>query len=91
MSHTNQQLVPPLEMSPPSIRHLPISKRIELWAQLVDESDALLVAGLKAKVGPSGNWQQAYREWYSRRMEEHDRMQVRFAENLTRRESANDK
>ncbi len=84
------ELVPPADFAPPSISHLPVRQRIELWAELVDESEALLIAGLKAKVGKGGDWQQAYREWYARRMEEHDRMQAQFAENLTRREAPND-
>ena len=84
------ELVPPADLAPPSISHLPLSQRIELWAQLVDESEALLIAGLKAKVGEGGDWHEAYRQWYARHMEEHDRMQIQFAKNLTRREAVND-
>jgi len=77
------QLIPPPEFAPPSVRHLPLEKRIELWAKLVDESEAMLVAGLRARIGAEGDLQAAYRQWYSRRMEEHDRQQVRFAERLS--------
>lgn len=80
------QLIPPPELAPPSVRHLPLEKRIELWADLVDESEAMLLAGLRAKIGPQGDLQAAYREWYARHMREHDQQQVRFAENLSRLE-----
>jgi hypothetical protein len=82
-------LIPPPELAPPSVKHLPVEKRIELWAQLVDENDALVRAGLQAKIGPEGDLAAAYREWYRRHMEEHDRQQVEFLENLSRREAAN--
>ncbi len=91
MSPSGQQLIPDQETAPPSVKHLPLEKRIELWAQLVDESEALLKAGLRAKVGPTGDLQKAYREWYSRQMEVHDRNQIALAENLTRRERKNGK
>ncbi len=80
------QLIPPPELAPPSVRHLPLEKRIELWADLVDESEAMLLAGLRARIEADGDLQAAYRQWYVRRMEEHDRQQIRFAENLSRLE-----
>jgi hypothetical protein len=83
------QLIPPPDLAPPSIKHLPLEKRIELWAELVDENEALVLAGLRAKIGPDGDLQAAYREWYARHMEEHDRMQTAFAENLSHREARN--
>jgi hypothetical protein len=83
----NSQLIPTLEFAPPSVKHLPLEKRIELWAQLVDESDALVRAGLRAKIGPDGDLRAAYREWYARRMDEHEQALYAFAENLTRREA----
>ena len=44
-----QQLIPPPELAPPSVKHLPLAKRIEIWAQLVDEKDALVRAGLRER------------------------------------------
>lgn len=86
-----QTLIPTPEMAPPSVRHLPLEKRIQLWAELVDEGDALVRSGLRARIGPSGDLQAAYREWYARHMEEHDRYLIRLAENLTRRERGHGK
>lgn len=91
MLSSKAQLIPSPEMAPPSVKHLPVAKRIQIWAELVDEGDALLKAGLRAKIGPTGNLEAAYREWYARHMEQHDRWQVALAENLTRRERANGK
>jgi hypothetical protein len=67
---------------------LPFDQRIELWADLVDSCEAFLMAGLRSRVGPDGDVQKAYVEWVNRRMEDRDRAQVQFLENLSRRESA---
>jgi hypothetical protein len=80
------QLIPPPELAPPSVKHLPFAKRIELWANLVDGCEAFLLAGLRSRIGPNGDLQAAYREWYARRMEEHEQAQIQFLENLSRRE-----
>jgi hypothetical protein len=83
----NHQLIPPPELAPPSLSHLPVAKKIELWFQLLDESDALVLTGLRAKIGPNGDLQAAYREWYLRHMEEHDRALISLLENLSQREA----
>ena len=83
------QLIPPPELAPPSVKHLPLEKRIELWGELVDEANALVLAGIRAKIGPDGDLSEAYREWYARQMAEHDLRLVEFLENLSRRESGN--
>ena len=81
------QLIPPPELAPPSVKHLPLEKRVALWAELVDECDAFLTAGLRARVGPNGDWKAAYREWYSRHLQDHERTQIALLENLNRRET----
>lgn len=54
--------------------------------QLVDESEALLLAGLRARICPDDDLQAAYRQWYARHMEDHDRGLIAMLENLSRRE-----
>jgi hypothetical protein len=81
------QLIPPPDLSYPSVKHLPLAKRIELWGQLVDDCEALLLAGLRRRVGPDGDLQAAYRDWCARRMEDREKAQIQFLENLSRRES----
>ena len=81
------QLIPLPEHAPPSVKHLPLAKRIDLWLELVDENESLLLSGLRAKIGPTGDLKLAYREWYARRMVDHDRMLATFAANLSRQET----
>lgn len=81
-------LIPSLDMAPPSVKHLPLSKRIELWGNLVDGCEAFLLAGLRSRIGPQGDLHAAYRDWYARCMEDHERAQIQFLENLSRREAA---
>jgi hypothetical protein len=88
---STSQLIPTPEFASPSVKHLPLEKRIELWAQLVDESDALVLAGLRARIGPHGDLQAAYRDWYARQMLEHEQALYAFADNMTRREAGNGK
>lgn len=83
----SNQLVPPAELAPPSVKHLPLAKRVELWGQLVDACEAFLLAGLRSRIGPHGDLEAAYRDWYARSREEHERAQIQFLENLSRREA----
>lgn len=81
------ELIPPPELAPPSVKHLSLAKRVEIWAQLVDETDAFVRAGLQAKVGSTTDLCDVYREWYARSMCEHEKSLYQFAENLTRLEA----
>ncbi|MDC0934861.1 hypothetical protein OAS39_01150 [Pirellulales bacterium] len=83
------QLLPPPDLAPPSVKHLPLSKRVELWGNLTDSCEALMLSGMRSRIGPDGDLQRAYREWYARQMEQHERQQIEFLENLSRRESGN--
>ncbi len=79
------RLIPPPGMDPPSPEHLTPDQRVALWVDLVDASEALLLAGLRREVGPDGDVRAAYRRWNAERLEEHDRAVRRAAENLYRR------
>jgi hypothetical protein len=81
------QLIPPPELATPSIKHLPFEKKIELWYELIDEAEALVLSGLRAKIGPAGDLQAAYRDWYARKMHDPDRFAMALARNLSRREA----
>jgi hypothetical protein len=82
------QLISTPDMAPPSVKHLSIEKRVALWAELVDSCEAFLVAGLRSHIGPDGDFQAAYRDWYARSMDDHEQAQIQFLKNLSRRESA---
>jgi hypothetical protein len=81
------QLIPPPELAPPSIRHLPMEQRVEYWAKLMDESEQFLLAGLRNKIGPNESLNDAHRKWYQAQMEEHDRTMAHLISELHRRES----
>ena len=81
------QLIPPPAVAPPSVKHLPLVKRIELWYELVDENEVLLLAGLRARIGPHGDLKAAYRDWQDRHLEDQDRGLIALLENLSRREA----
>jgi hypothetical protein len=79
------QLIPPLGMEPAIPESLTPDQCVALWADVVDANEALVLAGLRQQIGPDGDLRQAYRCWYERQMEEHDRWMRRLAENLHRR------
>ena len=81
------QLILPPELAPPSVKHLPLEKRIELWSELVDNCEAFLLAGLRSRIGAAGDLQAAYRNWYARHQEDRERAHIQFFQNLSRRES----
>jgi hypothetical protein len=80
------QLIPPPELDSDPPQNLTPGQRIELWAAGMDLAHEILMAGLRHKVGPGGDVQAAYREWYAREMEEHDAMMRQMAANFSRRE-----
>lgn len=80
------QLIPPPELAPPSIKHLPPAMKVALWGQMVDEGDQMVMAGLRRKVGPHGDVHAAFLEWLDRRNEEHDRTMARMITEMRRRE-----
>jgi hypothetical protein len=80
------QLIPPPELAPPSIRHLPAVQKIALWAQMVDEGDQLVLAGIRQRLGPNGDYEAAFLKWLDRRTEDHDRAVFQMISNLRRRE-----
>lgn len=81
------QLIPPPELAPPSMLGIPMEDRIAVWAILVDEGEQFLCAGLRHRIGPDGDLAEAYRQWYERRMSDHDRTMEHFLSELHRREA----
>ena len=81
------QLIPPPDQAPPSVKHLPFEKRIQLWRDLVDSCEALLLAGLRSRIGPDGDLKEACRQWSQRYSDEKEKRQIQFLENLSRREA----
>jgi hypothetical protein len=82
------QLIPPPELAPPSVRHLPVRQKIAIWAEMVDEGDRFLMANMRRRVGADGDAEAACLAWLERRTAEHDRAVAQMITNLCRRERA---
>src|SRR4051794_10672158 len=79
------RLTAPPELAPDVRPGMPAGEGIELWAEWLDTCDAFLVAGLRRRVGPDGDVQAAYRQWYAEQMAEHDRTMLHLLEEFDRR------
>jgi hypothetical protein len=55
------------------------AERIALWLDLMRTSDKLLLAGLRRKIGPDGDLNAAYQEWYDDYMRDHQKVVERIA------------
>lgn len=74
-------------MLPRTVNGVTPGQRIEQWADLVDSCEEVLLAGLRRKVGPGGDVKAAYREWYARRMDEHEATIRRMLQRLNEAEA----
>jgi len=52
---------------------LTVEQRVAIWRDLMDTSHELLLAGLRHRIGPEGDLEAAFRQWYQERMSERDR------------------
>jgi hypothetical protein len=80
------QLIPPPELAPPSVKHLTSAQKVKLWAQMVDEGDRIVVSNLRQKLGPAADIEAASLEWLERRNADHDRAIKRMISEMRRRE-----
>ena len=83
------QFIPPIALATPSVRHLPLATRVDLWGDVLNSCEAMLLASLRQRIGSDGDLAEAYRVWYSRYLNDHENSQIQFLENLSRREAAN--
>jgi hypothetical protein len=60
----------------------PNPQALAIWVDLMNATDALLLAGLRRKIGPDGDLEEAYRQWYARHMQEHDQMLLQLKQRL---------
>jgi hypothetical protein len=80
------QLIPPPELSPPSVKHLTTSQKVKLWAQMVEDGDQIVLANLKQKHGSSELARAAAIEWLERRHADHERALAHMIGDMRRRE-----
>lgn len=57
---------------------------VQMWLDLMNACEQLLLAGLRREIGPDGDLKAAYRRWYAEQMEEHDRTMARMVERFER-------
>jgi len=79
------QLIPPPELAPELPRNLTSQQYVELWVDLMNTCEKLLLAGLRREIGPDGDLMAAYQRWYNEQMEEHDRTMLHMMEEFDRR------
>ena len=75
-----------VECSPPVPADVALEQRIGMWVDLMNACDEFLLTGLRREVGPDGDLQAAYRNWYAAQMEEHDRTMLHMMARFDRRE-----
>lgn len=64
---------------------------IQLWIDLCETSEALLLAGLRREVGPDGDVRAAYRAWRERWSAEHDKKWENMARKMAQKDQGNDR
>lgn len=78
------QLIPPPELAPSPRQNATPQERVRMWCDLMNTCEHLHLAGLRQKVGPTGDVQLAYRQWQDRQLQQHDEemlgMMQRFAQ-----------
>ena len=82
------QLIPPPELAPTVADEVTPEQGIRMWVDLMNACEQFLLGGLRREIGPDGDLQAAYRQWYAEHMEDHDRAMFRMLEELRRREGA---
>lgn len=75
---TQAQLIPPPDLAPPSIAHLPPIDRARLWAQMVDEGDRIVLDCFRRRCGTEALARRAFQEWLDRREVESTAAKVRM-------------
>ena len=80
------QVIPPPELAPPSVKHLTPAQKVKLWAEMVAEGDRVLLSNLRRKLGPDGDVGAASLQWLERRNADHEAAVERMITNMRRRE-----
>jgi len=79
------QLIPLPEIAPPAPHKLTAPQRIQMWAELMNTCEQLLLAGLRRQLGSERDVFAAYHDWYEEQMAAHDRAVLTMVEEFNRR------
>lgn len=77
---------PDANLAPEGLEHLTPGERVAAFFEWMAVCDEFLIAGLRYKIGPDGDLQEALREWYRQDREEHDKTVAHTIGELYRRE-----
>ena len=80
------KLIPPEGYEPTMPNGLTIPQRIAYWADLVDATEELVKVGLRNKLGPGGDVDKAFREWYEKQCAEHDEVVFHMMREIRRKQ-----
>jgi hypothetical protein len=79
------QLIPPPELAPAIPNDATPEQCVALWVDLMNACEQFLLAGLRREIGPEGDLQAAYRQWYAEQMEQHHQTVLRMMRESERR------
>ena len=79
------QLIPLPEHAPSLPREFTAEQGVAAWVDITNTCEQFLLAMLQQTIGPEEDVQDAYRQWYRRQMEEHDRVMDRMVDEFNRR------
>jgi hypothetical protein len=83
------ELIPPPELDHPLPPNLTQEQLVAIWLDLLETSEQMLIAGLKATLPPGADIREAVRQVYEERSREHLEGLVRIAERLNEIEARN--
>lgn len=52
-----------------SLDQAQIDRNLQIWQQAMEATHEMILAGLRIKIGPDGDLQDAYRQWYRQQRE----------------------
>ncbi len=73
------------DLRPTVLEESTFQERLDRWVDVMNTCEQFLLAGLRREIGPDGDLDAAYRQWYEQQMEEHDRTMIHLLEQLNRR------
>lgn len=85
------ELLPPPEFDHTLTDNLSHDQLVGMWLDVLEASDEMLLAGLRARLPAGADLQAAYRDWYEQYCREHFDMLERMAERFNQAQAKHDK
>lgn len=71
-------------LSPPAPNQLTPGERVRVWQDLLETSEEFLLAGFRRTAKSEAEVLEMYRDWYAKRMLEHDQKLIQMLMRLER-------